>query len=85
MGTNRSAVDHLEGIRRCSALVQGVHDVLQETYERPALELPVDAQPYTELLRQVAPRSARADNLETPIKYKAVVGRFAPVPRGTVT
>ncbi len=81
MGANHGAVDHLEGIRRRPTLVQGVHDVLSETYPRPASELPVDARLYAKFLRQVAPWGTGASDPEYPIKHKAVVGRFAPVRR----
>ena len=81
VGANDGAVDHLKGIRHGPALVQGIHDVFPQPGQRPAAELAVDARPFTELLGEVPPWSARAGDPENSIKNKAVVSRFAPVRR----
>ena len=81
VGADYSAVDYLQGIRRGPALVQGVHDVLPETRQRPTSELPVDARPLAELFGQVTPWGTSARDPENPIKNNAMAGRFAPVRR----
>src|SRR6056297_2871559 len=81
MGANHGAVDHLKGIRSSPTLVQSVHDVLPETRQRPASELPVDARPFAELFGQVPPWGAGASDPENPIQNKAMVDRLAPVRR----
>ena len=73
------AVDHLQGIWHCPALVQGLQDVLAEARECPAPELSVDARPFAELGRQVSPWYAGAGDPENAIKDEAMVGRPAPV------
>ena len=79
MGANHSAVDHLQGVWQRAAFVQGVHDLLPEPRQCPTPKLPIDARPFSKLLRQVAPRRAGPSDPENPIKNKAVIGRFTPV------
>lgn len=77
MGANHGAVDHLKGVWDRAALVQGVHDDLPQPYQRPAPELTVNARPFSEPIRQVAPRSTRPRDSENTIQNKAMVGGFA--------
>lgn len=81
MGADHGAVDHLEGIRRCPALIQGVHNV-------PPRDLPASSGgtagrrwPICRTLREGHARGTGPGDPENPIKNKTVVGRFAPVRR----
>jgi hypothetical protein len=79
MGPDHGAVDHLQGVWHGPALVQGLHDLLPETRQRPAPELAVDARALVKLFRQIAPWRAGPGDPEYPLKNKPVVGRFASV------
>ena len=79
MGAHHGAIDHLQWVRDRSAFVQGVRDFLSEACQHPAPELPVDARPFPERLRQVSPRGSGAGNPENSIQNKLVVGGFASV------
>ncbi len=67
------AVDHLNLIRHRFAFVQRIQDQVPKARDGPASELAINARPFAELFRQIAPLRAGARNPENPVQNLAVV------------
>ena len=71
---DHGAVDHLDAVWRCAAIVEGIEHQFPKSGQGPAPELAIHARPLAELFRQITPGSTGSSNPENAIKNKAVVG-----------
>lgn len=73
MCPDHGAVDHLDAVWRCAAIIQSIEHQLLQSCQSPAPELAIDTRPLAELLRQITPGSTGASNPENAIEHEAVV------------
>ena len=79
---DHGAVDHLDAVWRCTAIVEGIEHQFPKSGQGPAPELAIHARPLAELFRQITPGSTGSSNPENAIENKAVVGgRATALPR----
>ena len=71
---DHGAVDHLDAVWRCAAIVEGIEHQFPKSGQGPAPELAIHARPLAELFRQITPGSTGSSNPENAIENKAVVG-----------
>lgn len=79
MRPDNGAINHLNAVRHCLAVVLNLKDRLPEPSERPTPELAIDRAPFAEFFRQVPPRSTRARNPVNAIQNEPVIDRLTPV------
>ena len=70
---DHDAVDHLDTVWRCTAIVEGIEHQLPQPELGPAPELAIATRLLAKLIRQVAPSSTSARNSENAIKNNPVV------------